>query len=58
MDELIKELGEALSAALDHLESCGYGEDPFHDIAYFEKLPSKLEQAKEKCEAWKSSHQT
>lgn len=43
--ELIKQLTEALKAASDHLDYCGYGDKWERECAYEEKLPGQIEAA-------------
>jgi hypothetical protein len=44
-DRIIKVLAEALEAAKEHLEYCGYGDNWERECAYFAQLPQKIDDA-------------
>lgn len=47
--ESMKEIAEALQAAVEHLDYCGYGDSYERECAREDKLPEKLEAALEMC---------
>jgi len=59
MDEkkLITTLGNALEAAAEHLEFCGYGDSYERSISNESGLQAKIEDAKIDYELWKEDNQ-